>query len=39
MEEATGLQYMMSAVKRKYADRIPTTMLSPEREYAVREVV
>ena len=43
MEEATGLQYMMSAVKRKYADRIPTTMLigpycTSQSQYNLREI-
>ena len=44
MEEYTGRHYMMSAIKRQYADRIPTTVLigpycSRLRNYTVREIL
>ncbi len=44
MEELTGRQYMITALKRQYADRIPTTVLigpycSRLTNYSVREIL
>jgi len=44
MEKLTGRHYMVSALKRQYADRIPTTVLigpycSKLTNYTVREIL
>ena len=44
MEELTGKQYMMSAIRRQYADRFPTTVLigpycSRLTRYTVKEIL
>ncbi|MBL7217672.1 MAG: hypothetical protein ISS62_08295 [Desulfobacteraceae bacterium] len=44
MENLTGRQYMVSALKRQYTDRIPTTVLigpycSKLTNYTVREIL
>ncbi|MGD8522271.1 MAG: uroporphyrinogen decarboxylase family protein [Desulfobacterales bacterium] len=44
MQELTGKHYMMSALKRQYADRIPTTVLigpycSRLTDYTVKEIL
>ncbi|KPK16518.1 MAG: hypothetical protein AMK69_26220 [Nitrospira bacterium SG8_3] len=44
MQNATGKYYMVTALKRKYADRVPTTVLigpycSRLAGYSVREIL
>ena len=44
MEEPTGRHYMISALKRQYMDRLPTTVLigpycSNLTQYTVREIL